>query len=301
MKFITSHDGPANLAKMSLVETMTSLYAVIMKNVIAYTLPLLFITAPAFAQTPDQSQDTGDGTGYFGLSAAIASEYPGSADEEFRALPYLSLNNVKGFDFFGTTLSYRLIEVGTGEGLDKWSLRAGPSATFQGGRDSDESLNLNGFEDVDSSIPVGGYIRSTIGPVGLGLNVGQDVIGGHGGLTADASIGTFYRAGNFAIQPSASISWADNNHNDSFFSVTDQQAATSGLDAFDASSGIYAYSLGVVSWVEIQDIYAISVFANYRWFTGDAADSPILNANDGSKNGIFAAVSLSRKFDTTKW
>lgn len=272
-----------------------------MKKTLLYALPLLTFSAPAFAQTPDQSQSSGDGTGYFGVSAAIASEYPGSADEEFRALPYLSLNNVKGFDFFGTTLSYRLIETGTGEGLGKWSLRAGPSAMFQGGRDSDESPNLNGFEDVDSSLPIGGYIRSTIGPVGLGLNVGQDVLGGHDGLIADASIGTFYRAGNFAIQPSATISWGNNKYNDSFFSVTDAQAATSGLDAFDAGSGIYAYSLGVVSWVEIQDKYAISLFANYRWFTEDAADSPILNADDGSRNGIFAAISLSRKFDTAKW
>jgi len=286
---------------MSLADDIVSLYSTDMKNLHLYVLPFLAISAPTFAQTPDQSQNAGDGTGYIGASIAITSEYPGSADEEFRALPYLSLNNVKGFDFFGTSLTYRLIETGTGEGLGKWSLRAGPSATYQGGRDSDESPNLNGFEDIDGSLPIGGYIRSTIGPVGLGLNVGQDVIGGHGGLTADASVGTFYRSGNFAIQPSATISWADNNHNDSFFSVTDQQAATSGLTAFDAGSGIYAYSLGVVSWVEIQDKYAISVFANYRWFTGDASDSPILNANDGSRNGIFAALSLSRKFDTTKW
>ena len=209
------------------------------------------MSAPAAAQTPDQSQNAADGTGYIGVSGAIASEYPGSGEEDFLALPYLSLNNVKGFDFFGTALTYRLIETGTGEGL--------------------------------------------------GLNVAQDILGGHGGLVADASVGTFIPLGNLKIQPSASISWADNNYNDSFFSVTPDQAATSGLAEFDAGSGIYAHSIGVVSWVEIQEKYAISVFANYRWFTGDAADSPILNADDGSRNGIFAAVSLSRKFDTTKW
>jgi len=30
-------------------------------------------------------------------------------------------------------------------------------------------------------------------------------------------------------------------------------------------------------------------------------DSPIVNANDGSKNGLLVAVSLSRSFDTNKW
>jgi len=264
------------------------------------TLPYLALwlsfTAPAFAQSQDMPVGSNDGTGYIGASILLNSEYLGSADEEISALPYLSFDNVKGFTLFGTTLRYRALDIGTGEGLGKWSLRAGPSASYQSGRDSDESVNLNGFDDIGGSIPVGGFIRSTIGPVGLGLNVGKDVIGGHGGVTADASIGTF-----IPIQPSASISWADNTHNDSFFSVTPEQTATSGLTAYDAGSGIYAYSAGIVSWLEIDEKYAVSFIANYRWFTGDASDSSILNASDGSKNGIFATISVSRKFDTTKW
>jgi len=212
----------------------------------------------------DAPVNSNDGTGYIGASILLNSEYLGSADEEIRALPYLSFDNVKGFTLFGTTLRYRALDIGTGQGLDKWSLRAGPAIGFQGGRDSDESENLNGFDDV-------------------------------------ASIGTFYRMGNFAVQPTATISWADNTHNDSFFSVTPEQAATSGLAAYDAGSGVYAYSAGLVSWVTIEDKYAVSLIANYRWFTGDAADSPILNASDGSRNGIFATLGVSRKFDTTKW
>ena len=272
-----------------------------MKNLLLPIAATLALSTSAFAQTQDMPARANDGTGYIGASILLNSEYLGSGDEEIRALPYLSFDNVKGFSLFGTTLRYRAIDIGTGQGLDKWSLRAGPTIGYQGGRDSDESVNLNGFDDVGGSVPLGGFIRSTIGPVGLGLNVGQDIIGGHNGLTADASIGTFYRVGNFAVQPSATISWADNKHNDSFFSVTPQQAATSGLAAYDAGSGIYAYSAGIVSWVEIDKIYAVSLVANYRWFTGDASDSPILNASDGSKNGIFATIGVSRKFDTAKW
>ncbi|MEP3891679.1 MAG: MipA/OmpV family protein [Hellea sp.] len=259
------------------------------------------LSAPAFAQSEEPPRSSNDGTGYIGASVLLSSEYLGSSDEEIRALPYLSFDNVKGFTLFGTTLRYRAIDIGTGQGLDKWSLRAGPSISYQGGRDSDESVNLTGFDDIGGSVPLGGFIRSTIGPVGLGLNVGRDIIDGHDGLTADASIGTFYRAGKFAIQPTLAINWADGKHNDSFFSVTQEQAATSGLAAYDASSGIYAYSAGIVSWVEIENKYAISLITNYRWFTGGAADSPILNASDGSKNGIFATIGVSRKFDTTKW
>jgi outer membrane scaffolding protein for murein synthesis (MipA/OmpV family) len=272
-----------------------------MKNLLYPTLLATALSSSALAQTQDMPVSNNDGTGYIGAAVLLNSEYLGSADEEISALPYLSFNNVKGFTLFGTTLRYRAVDVGTGEGLGKWSLRAGPSVTYQGGRDSDESDNLNGFDDIGGSAPLGGFIRSTIGPIGLGVNVGKDIIGGHGGITADASIGTFLPLGNLKILPSATISWADDAHNDSFFSVTDGQAATSGLAAYDAGSGIYAYSAGIVSWVEIDERYAVSVIANYRWFTGDAADSPILNADDGSKNGVFAVLSVSRKFDTTKW
>ncbi len=272
-----------------------------MKHLLPTTILLALISAPAFAQDSTVEATSTRGTGYVGASLALLSEYPGSADEDLLALPYLSFEDVKGFDLFGPTLSYRAIETGTGEGFGKWSLRAGPSIRFQDGRDSDDSINLTGFEDVGSSLPIGGYIRSTLGPVGLRLDVGQDVIGGHGGLTADASIGTFYRTGNFAIQPALTVSWADNKHNDSFFSVTDDQSASSGLARFDAGSGIYSYSASVVSWVEIQDKYAVSLTASYRWYTEDAKESPILNASDGSDAGVFAALSVLRKFDTTKW
>lgn len=271
------------------------------KTLIATTL-LLSVTGVTQAQTASSnSGNPNDGTGYIGATALYSSKYLGSDKEDLRALPYLSLNNVKGFDLIGPNLTYRLIEVGTGEGLDKWSLRAGPLMTIQGDRKSEDSPTLNGFEDVKTSVPLGGYVRSTIGPIGLGFNMAQDIAGGHKGLTADASIGTFFRKGNFAIQPSASINWANNKHNDSFFSVSPAQSLASGLSRFDAGSGIYGYSAGFVSWVEFEDQYALSLITSYRWFTNDAADSPILNAPDGSKRGLFIALGLSRKFDTKQW
>ena len=276
-----------------------------MKNTILFSVLAALMASPAFAQAPtdlpDQLGNDRAGTGYIGISGLISSEYLGSDQTETQVFPYLSLENVKGFDFFGTTLSYRLIETGTGEGLRAWSLRAGPSIGWQSGRDSDDSLTLTGFEDIDGSLPIGGYIRSTVGPVGLRLDAGQDVIGGHDGLRVDASIGTFLPLGKLFIRPSISAHWADNTHNESFFGVSANQAAASGLTQFDASSGIYGYSAGILSWVEFNEKYALTFIGNYRWFTDEATDSPILNAADGSDEGFFAALSLSRKFDTKKW
>jgi len=94
---------------------------------------------------------------------------------------------------------------------------------------------------------------------------------------------------------------AFNSHNDSFFSVTNEQSSASGLDAFNAGSGIYGYSANIVSWLEVEEKYAVVFLASYRWFTDDAADSPILNADDGDDNGLYTGFSIVRKFDTNKW
>lgn len=258
-------------------------------------------SSQAKAQMPERMADDNAGTGYVGVSGVIMSDYLGSANESVSALPYLSFENVKGFDLFGTALTYRAVDTGTGEGFGKWSLRGGPRIAYQIGRESEDSEVLSGLEDIDPSLVLGGYLRSTIGPVGLRIDAGQDITGGHDGLTADLSIGTFYRIGNFAIQPAATISWADNSHNDSFFSLNNSQTAITGLEAFDAKAGIYAYSLGAVSWVEIKDKYAIALIGSYRWYTNDALDSPIINNAEGSENGLFLSLSFLRKFDTNKW
>ncbi len=260
----------------------------------------LATSTQAFAQTPEPINDD-EGTGYIGVTGLVMPEYLGSADEDFQVLPYLSFEDVKGFDFFGTSLNYRLIDEGTGQGFGKWSLRGGPQISYQPGRDSDDSPTLTGFDDIGGSLPLGGYVFGTLGPVGLRVDAGQDIIGGHDGFTIDSSIGTAYRTKNIGIQPSVTVSWANNKFHDSFFGVNGAQAASSGLGSYNPGSGIYGYSVNGLAWVEVKEKYAVVASASYRWFTDNAADSPILRSIDGSRNGFFAGLSLTRKFDTKDW
>lgn len=254
----------------------------------------------ANAQMPERMVDENDGTGYIGVTGLLMSEYLGSSEEDLQVLPYLSLDNVKGFDFFGTALTYRAVDVGTGQGLGKWSLRAGPRVAYAPGRESSDSPTLTGFEDIDGSLPVGGYAFGTLGPVGLRVDAGQDFIG-HEGLTVDASVGTAYTGKGFGFQPAVTVSWADNSHNDAFFGVNAAQSAGSGLGVYNPGAGVYSYALSALAWYEVKENYAVVVTGSYRWFTDEATSSPILRAPDGSDQGFFAGISLTRKFDTKKW
>lgn len=264
---------------------------------LALTLVLsLGTTAHAFAQSEVTNESDETRVAFVGALGALTSEYLGSDEEELRVFPYLSVQDYKGIDLFGTSLSYRAVETGTGQGLGKWSLRAGPSLTYQGGRDSDDSLTLSGLEDIDASVLAGGYLRGTFGPVGVRLDAGQDILGGHDGVVANASVGTFLPLGKLKIQPSASVNWGSADYNQSFFGITQTQSNASGLAVNDVDSGIYGYSVNLVSWYELSDDYVVTLIGSHRWFTGDADNSPILLADDGADTGLFVALGIARKF-----
>jgi len=191
-------------------------------------------------------------------------------------LPYLGIDNVYGFDLLGPALRYEVLDIGTGSGFGKWSVSAGPQASFDFGRDSDDSPTLTGLEDIDSSLLLGGYARTTLGPVGFDVTAGQDVIGGHDGFLADFSIGTRYPGKGWYLQPALTLSWADENYTQETYGITALQAQTSALGVFETSSGFHLFS--------------------YRETLGNFKDSPIITADDGSSSGIFTSVSISRRF-----
>jgi len=266
-------------------------------RLLALSLSLaLGVSSSVFAQDVTNESDE-RGVAFVGAIGALTSEYLGSNEEELRAFPYVSVQDFKGIDLFGTSLSYRAVETGTGAGLGKWSLRAGPNLTFQGGRDASDSPTLDGLTDIDPSVLLGGYVRGTFGPVGLRFDAGQDIIGGHKGVVANASVGTFLPLGKLKIQPSASVNWGSANHNQSFFGITQAQSNASGLAVNDVDSGVYGYSVNLVSWYELSENYVVTLIGSHRWFNGDADDSPILLADDGADTGVFVALGFARKFD----
>lgn len=257
----------------------------------------LGLSSPAFAQLGGSTDGDESDVAYFGAIGLYSSEYFGSDDEDLTVLPFLDIDDYKGFDFFATSLSYRALETGTGEGIGKWSLRVGPSITFLPGRNSSDSETLDGLSDVDGSLLAGGYIRSSFGPLGFRLDAGQDIIDGSDGFNAIASVGTSLPLGKLFFQPSASVSWGSSNFNESFFGITEAQAEASGLAVNDVDSGIYSYSVNLVSHYPITEKLRLELVGSYRWFANEANNSPIITADDGSDNGLFLGFGVTRKFN----
>ncbi|MGB6229766.1 MAG: MipA/OmpV family protein [Litorimonas sp.] len=265
-----------------------------MRSLIA-AIPLLLFPALATAQSPDEGTSI-----RVGAAAAYIPEYAGSKDSDLRVLPLIGFDDVAGFELSGLSLAYPLVDIGTGMGPGKWSLRAGPRAAFDFGRDSDDSPTLTGFEDIGASLLAGGFARASYGVLGLRLDAGQDVIDGHDGFTADLSLGTFIPAGlvaeKLSLQPALTISWTDASYNQSIYGVTAAQAAASGLPEYDLGSGFHRASATLLGWYDIDDRWQLSAIVSYREYLGKYRDSPILQAPDGATSDVFTLIGISRKF-----
>lgn len=231
-----------------------------------------------------------------GATVLLRPSYVGSDQTEINILPYLGVENFYKIQVLGPVARADIIDIGTGRGIGKWSVRAGPRVAFDFGRDSSDSSTLDGLEDIDASIVAGGFIRSTFGFLGIDLSAGQDIIDGHGGFVADASIGTKYTAKGWYIQPVATLSWADENYTQTVYGITANQAQSSALGEFDVSSGFHQASASIIGGFALSKNWNVTGTLNYREALGEYRDSPIIQAEDGSSSGITTSLSLSRRF-----
>ncbi len=261
-----------------------------MKHFSYALLPLLALAyLPSLAFADDTTLDLGG-------AVMVRPAYTGSDDYHTNILPYIGFENLYGFDMRGLAITSDVIELGTGKGPGRWSLEAGPRVSFDFGRDSSDSVTLEGLDDIDPSLLLGGFTRATIGIIGFDLSVGQDVIGGHTGLVADASIGTRYPGKGWFVAPLLSVSWADQSFTQEVYGISEAQTATSALDQFDTDSGFHQVSASLLAGIDIDDDWSVTGLVSYREALGDYRDSPIIQAEDGSASGIFATVGIARRF-----
>jgi len=262
---------------------------------------VLFGTCLANLPTTSFAQDADAGNESYvdvGATVLLRPAYIGSDQTKTNVLPYLGLDNFYGIDLLGPNLKADVIDIGTGRGLGmgNWSLRAGPRLSFDFGRDSSDSPTLEGLDDIDTSAVAGGFVRATWSFIGIDLSAGQDIIGGHDGFVAEASIGTKYVSDGWYIQPVATLSWGDETYTQTVYGITPEQAQSSALNAFETSSGFHQASAGFIGGFELSKDWNVTALFTYREALGDYRDSPIILAEDGSNSGVFTSLSLSRRF-----
>jgi outer membrane protein len=270
-----------------------------MTRTAAIILAALAVTGTAAAQ--DASDDGWRVT--FGAGALYAPTYDGDDDYRLSLLPnievsysdvfFASVQNGVGYRFINTP-----------------NLRAGPIGRIKFSRNEDgeqafavsgeDSDDLRGLGDVDTSIELGGFVEYELGSVTLNGELRQ-AVSGHDGWVGD--LGARWSGRGDIL--GRSVAWSagprarfvGDAYNEAYFGVNAGQAAASGLPVYDASGGLYSYGAGasVIAPLSSDRSWALVLVAGYDRLTGDAGDSPLVQQrgdDDQASIGMFIARRL---------
>lgn len=219
-----------------------------------------------------------------GAGALVLPEYVGADEYEVLPVPYLdvkykdivTLNPFTGLRY--NAFKHQGFTLGTGLGYDF-------------GRDEDDADRLRGLGDVDGSVEAQLFAQYQHGPISADLTFSQDLSDGHDGFSVEAEAGYIffleqYRA---IIRPSIGTKFGSDNYMETFFSVNPAQSARSGLSQFDAESGFKEVSANVFASYPLTTRWSLNGLVGYSQLLGDAADSPIVEAEGQFMSGAFIA------------
>lgn len=253
---------------------------------------------PAFAQ--ERSPDDGWGL-IVGAGALHSPTYEGDDESRLSILPNIQVSY--GDRFFASVqegIGYRVIK--------DPGIEAGPIMRVKFSRDADgdqpfaisgdDTTDLIGLGDVDTSIELGGFLAYDIGPLTLSAEARQAVTG-HEGFVADLGVKWSGRSFLFgppviwSVGPRAKL--VDESYNAAYFGVTPAQSIASGLPVFEVEGGLHSYGIGATAIVPFTDEWSAVVVAGYDRLEGDAADNPLVQLR-GSEDQASLGVFLSYRF-----
>lgn len=233
-----------------------------------------------------------------GAGGLTAPTYEG--DDSYRVSILPNIQVTYGDDFFASVqegVGYRFINEDT--------LRVGPIGRlkFSRGEDGDQpfaitgedTTDLRGLGEVDTTFELGGFVEYEVGGVTLGAEA-RKAVSGHDGAVLDLDASWSGRS--MAFGPPLIWSFGprmrivDDTYTQAYFGVTPTQSVAAGLPVYTAGGGVYSYGLGGTAILPLDDRWTMVAFASYEKLTGDAADSPLVQlrgSEDQATLGIFVS------------
>jgi outer membrane scaffolding protein for murein synthesis (MipA/OmpV family) len=217
-------------------------------------------------------------------------DYEGSEDYEAVPVPFVNVNFNHGMyiKLLGLNLRANLIPEKT------WSL--GPVYNYRAERDDVDNSAVDDMKKVSDANELGGFGGFTINNWFVSLEFLTDVGEAHDGWYSKLKGGYNWIISNsWALSIGASTTYADEDYMQTYFGVTAEDSARSGLDRYNADSGIKDVGLDLgLNWMITQNWSAKGI-ASYTQLVGDADDgSPVVD--EGSEGQFFGAALIVYTF-----
>jgi len=219
-----------------------------------------------------------------GGGIGFAPDYEGSDYYEAVPVPYFNVNYNQGMfvKLLGLNLRANLIPEKT------WNL--GPVYNYRAERDNVDNNRVDRMRDVSDAHEVGAFGGFTINNWFVSLEFLTDLGEAHGGWYSKLKGGYNWIISNsWALSIGASTTYADDDYMQTYFGVTAADAARSGLNQYEADSGIKDVGIDLgLNWMITQN-WSAKGLASYTQLVGDADDSsPVVD--EGSESQFFGAA-----------
>jgi outer membrane protein len=249
--------------------------------VLATSLPFLATLSPAFAEEVGSRQYELD----LGVGLMAQPRYPGSDETIFVPYPLIAVSK-----FF--VPGYGSID---GD-KDTRGLTVYPSFNFIGKRESSDSNELEGLDDVDWSLEAGlgvsyrydwirGFVEVRQGFNGYSGQVAQFGVDLIGNPTEDLEVRFGPRAG-----------WGSQSYMQTYFGISSQEAVDSPLydKSYKADAGFNTAGLAGSASYKLTESWKLHALAGWERMIGDAGNSPIVE--EGSENQFYGGAGLTYRF-----
>lgn len=244
----------------------------------------LLCSAPAFAQETEEPRRT-----RIGLGAQLVPSFPGSDEVSIR--PLFDIARARGDEPF----EFEAADEGIGFPiLRSGGLGIGPAFGFEGSRDA-EDVGAD-LPEVDFTIEAGAFVQYAFSDAFRVRAEARRGLNGHEGWIGTLSADYIAREGDrwlFSIGPR--LTFADTSYQRAYFGVAPQDAAPSGLPAFDPEGGLQSAGATAAFIAPISGRWGIYTYAKYDRLVGDAGESPIVRQL-GSRDQFSGGIALTYTF-----
>jgi len=204
-----------------------------------------------------------------GPGVVITPKYPGSRQLSYIPFPALDIS----YDdrFFSQGPDVLGVNVLRGPA---YHLGAALSFDFQSRKESDDP-RLHGLGDVDGGPKLKLFADYTWWAFTGSVALYQDIAGHHQGTTVSTDVLASAPVGGWLFSVGPGFTWANGTYTRTFFGVSDQQSAASGLPAYSTSAGVRDIHMNAMVTYDFSRHWNGSVAATFGRLQHDAANSPI--------------------------
>lgn len=217
-------------------------------------------------------------SGSIAAGVATVPDYEGAKQQ--RLIPLISGEVHWGERYFaieGTSARLNM--------LNSRTIEFGPVANLTFGRDAKvQPLSIRGLGQVNDAYELGAFAavktRSLLrdgDELRLRVQVTRDISNVHDGWTYETALG--YRipvTHRFTVATETSVRFADSNYAATYFSITPEQAATSGLRTYTAKGGVKDVGTSLTVAYALSRRWSLIGFSGYRRLVGNFENSPVV-------------------------